>query len=321
MRARTTTALLACVLLGSIGAFLYQVSRPDLDMPSREPENAGTATDRVANGDRLDEVEEPPRVEMLQLRGITGKRLPGDASRGLELTLSVANSTTGLHDVAVSVVNYSDKQVSLVANWTSNSHQGSYSDYLLRAIRFTSEPAIVPADCQTISAPRDRTLPQPLLTLEPRTSLVVRWRSGPDEVRFLSAGRAPCDDPFFPVPGCFRVAAEVQLTLGDGSRVRLKSNYAEVFANGADHPPKSMILSIHRVDPGTRTVELDAGSSDRLAAGDAYVVRRKGKPCFRLRVQHLTDSTATALVEDMQAQWSCGFPVVGERAYYRKSSE
>lgn len=184
-------------------------------------------------------------------------------------------SATEKPTIELSLVNVSDKPITLVAGLISDSDKSDFCDWAKTAVGFIPIPPRKLPGVQRGESLNSRTLPQPQITLKPKQKLAIT---------LANYDLNSCDLKF-PYNGSFGMAAHLVVRRADGTYLDLKSaphNYQITWLS------KPAYVQVTDVFPSTNTAKIDAGTVEGVHINDVYCVARMfylGKDLYRLTVQ------------------------------------
>jgi len=199
---------------------------------------------------------------------------PGPESDGLRLRLAVIPNPleTGQegYDVRLELLNISDHDITLRANWRGQEDDGKLEDYLEASTSIETYPPIAPWIGQVQEG--RRISPQPERVLKPGEVLSLRWQTRGPHLKNRVTDPNAVQNPRFPTPGLYSVHATIVLNTPKGP-IRLRSNEQLVPAGHSREMPKHTFGQLGEDDAVAKTATLNLGSLHKIMPGDQFRIR------------------------------------------------
>lgn len=216
------------------------------------------------------------------------------------------------YDVRLDLLNVSDRDIILRANWRQQENDGNLEVYLEAATSIETYPPIAPWIGQVQEG--RRVSPQPERVLKAGEVLSLRWQTrGPQLKNGVSDPNA-VQNPQFPTPGLYSVHATIVVHTPRGL-VRLRSNEQLVPAGGSREMPKHTFGQLGEVDAAAKTATVNLGSLHKIKPGDQFRIRTGMLDYWRLTITHVQPEFSSGRLEPepMPAESSKRTPNVPER--------
>ena len=223
---------------------------------------------------------------------------PGPESGGLRLRLAVAANPVEAgqegYDVRLDLLNVSDHEITLRANWRAQEDDGKLEDYLEASTSIETYPPIAPWIGQVQEG--RRISPQPERVLKPGETLSVRWQTRGPQLKNRVTDPNAVQNPRFPTPGLYSVHATIVLNTPQVP-VRLRSNEQLVPAGGSREMPRHTFGQLGEVDAGARTATLNLGSLHKITPGDQFRIRTGMLEFWKLTITQVNPEFSTGRLE------------------------
>jgi hypothetical protein len=197
---------------------------------------------------------------------------PGPVDGGLRLRLMVTprtDSGTDGYAVRIDLVNVSDRDVTLRANWhfRGQGSAGTLEEYLEAATSIECYPEVAPwiggvAEGQPVN-------PQPERALKAGKILSVLWQTEGRKLKNRVTNPNAVQNPTFPFPGLYSVHATLEVITSERT-VRLRSNEQLVPVGGSHDAPRHTRGFVWHSDAEKMTALLSIGSFQQTAVGDQF---------------------------------------------------
>jgi hypothetical protein len=197
---------------------------------------------------------------------------PGPEDGGLCLRFIVApreDAQAPGYDVRLDLLNVSDRDITLHANWRNEVDQGDVAEYIETATSIECVPAIAPWIGGVQQG--QRTSPQPKRVLKAGEELSARWKSQGRRLKNRVTNPNEVQNPEFPFPGLYSVHATLDVITSEGT-VRLRSNEQLVSVGGSRKMPKHTRGQLIEVDKEKKTALVGLGSLHKVEVGDQFEI-------------------------------------------------
>jgi hypothetical protein len=241
---------------------------------------------------------------------------PGPESGGLRLRFAVTPNppATGQegYDVRLDLLNVSDHDITLRANWRRQENDGNLNAYLEASTSIETYPPIAPWIGQVQEG--RRISPQPERVLQPGEVLSLRWQTTGRQLKNGVSDPNAVQNPQFPTPGLYSVHATLVAHTPQGP-VRLRSNEQLVPVGGGREMPKHTYGQLGEVDAAAKTATVNLGSLHKIKPGDQFRIRTGMLDFWKLTITHVNSEFSSGRLEPepMPAESSRRAPNVPER--------